>query len=139
MKPHHCGVEEFELSVEDDQKLVNPNPVLPELNEQLIIDDLSDEEVEVGELTPFEMEDLNEKADEVEQDQNNLPDAPFGMKTRNRRRSYNSESSSYTDSSNSDDQESCRVPGESSDDDATFREVDLDETELDFTNKPVPG
>ena len=135
MKPHHSG----ELSVEDEQKLVNPNPVLPELKEQLIIDDLSDEEVEVGELTPFEMEDLNEKADEVEKDQNNMPDAPFGMKTRNRRRSYNSESSSHTDSSNSDDPESYRIPGESSDDDATFREIDLDETELDFPNKPVPG
>ncbi len=139
MKPHHSGIEEFELSMEGDQQLVNPNPIAPELKEQLIMDDLSTVEVEVGELTPFEMEDLNEKADEIEQDRNNLPDAPFEMKTRGRRRSYNSESSISTDSDDSDGQSSCKIPGESSDDDATIRETDFDATEVNFTSKPIPG
>ncbi len=85
------------------------------------------------------MEELNEKADEIEQDHNNLPDAPFEMKTRGRRRSYKSEDSISTDSDESDGENSYRTPGESSDDDATIRETDLDATEVNFTNKLVPG
>ena len=139
MKPRHSGIEKFELSMEGDQQLVNANPMAPELKEELIMDDHCTDEVEVGELTPFEMEDLNEKADEIEQDHNNLPDAPFEMKTRGRRRSYNSEHSVSTDSDDSDSQNSYRIPGESSDDDATIRETDLDATDVNFTNKPVPG
>ncbi len=36
-------------------------------------------------------------------------------------------------------QSCCRFPGESSDDDATIKETDLDATEVIFTKKPVPG
>ncbi len=117
------------------------NPISPEIDEKLVMDDLSVYEVEVGELDPFELEDLNEKPDENEQAANNLPDAPFGMETRKlkKRKSYNSENSASTDSSDSDDQRSYSLPGNSSDEDVTLAGADLDKTEVNFTNKPVPG
>ena len=139
MKPHHSGIEEFEISVENEQQLVGTNPIMPELKGQLIMDDLSVDEVEVGELAPSEMEDLKEKADEIELDSSNQPDAPFGMKTRGKRRSYNIESSGSTHSGDSDDEGAYTIPGESADDGATLREADPDATEINFTSKPVPG
>ncbi len=51
MNPHHSGIEDFELSMDGNQQLVNPNPIAHELKEQLIMDDLSTDQVEVGELT----------------------------------------------------------------------------------------
>ncbi len=52
------------------------NPKDPEVNEQLITDDLSIDEIEVENLHPFETEDLANPPDEMEFQNGNAPDAP---------------------------------------------------------------
>ncbi len=140
MKPNYSGIGKFEVSQENDRKL-EMNPIAPKINEKLVMEDLSIDEVEGGELDPFEVEQLNGKPDEVEQAANNLPDAPFGMEPhrQKRRKSYNSESSASDDSSDSDDQRSYILPRNSSDEEATLPRVDSDKTVVNFTNKPMPG
>ena len=54
--------------------MIDTIPLMPDLQDKLILDDLSVDEVEPGELQPFEMEDVNERPDEIEYDPNNLPD-----------------------------------------------------------------
>ncbi len=68
--------------MEDISKPIKTNPELPEVSEQLITDDLSDEEVEVGDLQPFAEEDCNDRPNSAHEDDSIEPDAPFAMHLR---------------------------------------------------------
>ncbi len=142
LKPHFSGIEEFEVSPDvEDAGEIQMNPKDPEIDEKLITDDLSVDEVEVEEeLQPFEMEDLNHPPDEMEFEKNNEPDAPLTMQMRGRknRRSYNSEDSESS-ISETDDQRSYSLPPTTSDEEYLHEEEDLDETQAAFTQRPVPG
>ncbi len=141
LKPHFSGINEFEVDVEDISKPIKANPELPKVSEQLITDDLSDEEVEVGDLQPFAEEDCNDRPDSAHEDDSNEPDAPFAMHLRDgkKRRSYNSDDSEASAESDSDDDRSFSVPGSLSDGEVEGGESDPDETLVQFTAKPIPG
>ena len=141
LKPHFSGINEFETDVEDASKQVKANPELPEISKQLITDDLSEEEVEVGDLQPFVEEDYHDKPDSVRSDDHNEPDAPFALSLRNekRKRSYNSDDSGTLSDSDSDDDQTYSVPGSLSGIEDEEEELDPEETLVQFTNKPIPG
>ncbi len=71
LKAHFSGINEFEVDVEDISQPVKTNPELPEISEQLITDDVSDDEVEVGDLQPFAEEDYDDRPDSVHEEDYN--------------------------------------------------------------------
>ncbi len=129
------------MDVADISKPVKTNPELPEISEQLITDDLSDDEVEVGDLQPIAEEDCDDRPDSVHKDDNIEPGAPFAMHLRDgkKRRSYNSDDSETSTESDSGDDRSYSVPGSPSDGEVEEEESDPDETLVQLTAKPVSG
>ncbi len=108
---------------------------------ELITDELSVDEVDVQQhLHPFEMEDLNDPRDEVEDCRANSRDVPLAVQTRKRakRKSYNSEETDFNDS-DSDDQRTYSLPAASSEDEDLHDCEDAEFTQVELTTKPVPG